>query len=122
MEDLEIIERQKFIDVYTEFDKWLISIGFKNKRTSNMEDYHYSTYNELITPMYSVEHYSNEFLMMSIRFLRDSYEHKFIIASGNPFGQHSTTMTIDEMKELILTQSIETRDQKIKELESLNLN
>lgn len=121
MNKSEIKDRQQFIDVYTEFDKWLSSIGFSTVNTSTHSDYHYEVYNELIDPMYGVEHYQNEILTISIRFLRDRNEHKFIIVTG-VLAQHSELLTIDAIKELILGQSIEVKKAKLKELESLILN
>jgi hypothetical protein len=78
---VEILERQRFLDVYTEFDRWLLSFGFRSANTKeSMEhlNYHWVHYDKHIDSLYSVECYLHDTLKLSIHFLRDRYEHKFI--------------------------------------------
>lgn len=82
-----IKERQRFLSVYTVFQNYLKELGFEPYRgyARTPEDFHYSWYNEKIDDLYSVERYVNKDLDMSIRFLRDRHEHKFMMLNGQMF-------------------------------------
>lgn len=117
----ELKTRMEFIEKYSEFDKWVLSLGFRNpkgRETMDVSNYHYSFYNEYIDDMYSVENYLHDVLKLSITFLRDRNEHKFMVVGGI-FGGVSETMSIDEFKNFILGQFRTIRDNKMKELEPL---
>lgn len=115
----ERLERQKFLDIYNEFDRWLLSLGFRQghyyKESSTAMDYNYSHYEKYIDSLYSIEHYIHDCLKLSIRFIRDRYEHKFMFVGD--FGSHSETHTLKETKEVIL---IECRTLKAYMLEKYN--
>ena len=94
-------ERIEFLQVYIDFDKWLFKFGFEPDRSyhSTPLDCEYSWYKEKINSLYSVEHYINERLKISLRFLRDRNEHKFMIVGE--MGCSSELLSINEFKELI---------------------
>jgi hypothetical protein len=115
----EILERKKFLDIYIEFNTWLSSLGFRQghfwKESTTAMDCHYSHYEKYIDSLYSVEHYVHDGVKLSIRFLRDRYEHKFMFVGE--LGSYSETHTLEEMKEIIL---IECRTLKAYILEKYN--
>ena len=117
----EISDRQKFIDVYNEFDKWLYSLGFRQpdfKERSTPMDFHYSFYNKYIDSLDSVECFKQYTLNLSIYFLRDRNEHKFMFVGS--FFSHSEVMSIDKAKQEILKQVKELRDKLLKELNKIS--
>lgn len=116
----EYEERKHFLQVYTDFNNWLFKLGFKSDITykSTALDCHYSWYDDKIESLYSVEHYINERLEMSIRFLRDRNEHKFMIIGE--LGASSELIPIDEFKELLKQKVIKLRDEKLAELQFFN--
>lgn len=117
---IEILERQKFLDVYTEFDRWLLSLGFRDVNTKESMghlNYHWGHYDEHINSLYSVECYLHDTLKLSIYFLRDRYEHKIMFIGE--MGSYSKTSTIDETKELILIQVRKLRDEQLSKLSVL---
>lgn len=111
----EIESRQLFIDAYTNFDKWLLSIGFRNghywEEASTESDYNYSYYDEHINSFYGVECYVQDTLELTIRFIRDRYEHKIMFIKNTP-----TTYSLDEAKEYILADFRKIRDEKTAKL------
>ena len=118
--DNEYEERRKFLQVYTDFNDWLSKLGFECDNTYNSTalDYHYSWYDDKLESLCSVEHYINEKLKMSIRFLRGRNEHKFMIVGE--LGASSELITIDEFKELLKQEVIKLRDEKLAELQFFN--
>ncbi len=96
-QDAAYEQRKEFIKVYTEFDRWLGELNFKSKPSNTPDDYFYSFYNNYIKAMYAVEFYRNDFLNISLRFLRDDQVHKFALV-----GACETTYTIDEFKAIIM--------------------
>ena len=114
----EFKERLGFIEIYQDFDYWLLKLGFFNENSSTPLDYQYSHYNDKIDSLYSVEHYINKRLDLSIRFLRDRNKHMFMIVGD--YGMCSELYSIDEFKLLIRNTVITLRDQKLKELEFFN--
>lgn len=117
---IEILERQKFLDVYTEFDRWLLSLGFRSANTKESMghlNYHWGHYDEHINSLYSVECYLHDTLKLSIYFLRDRYVHKIMFIGE--IGSYSETTTIDETKELILIQVRKLRDEQLSKLSVL---
>lgn len=118
--DKEYEERKLFLQVYTDFNNWLFKLGFECDRSykSTALDCHYSWYDEKLESLYSVEHYINERLKISIRFLRGRYEHKFMIVGE--FGASSELIPIDEFKELLKQEVIKLRDEKLAELQFFN--
>ena len=121
MKEQKIDERLKFLEVYAEFDKWLASFGFRPghywTESSTTEDIHYSHYNEHIDALYSVEHYVQDVLKLSIRFLRDRYEHKIMFVAG--IGLYSRIYTLEEAKVLILEQVKELRSDLLNALNKI---
>ena len=113
----EIEERQKFIDVYTEFNNWLHSLGFKSKHTCTYMDVNYGWYDDCVDSLYGVEHYVHNILKLSIRFLRYRNEHKFLFVGGG--YTFSTVYSLEETKKLILKNVRTLRDTKLKELNTL---
>jgi len=109
-----------FLHVYLEFDEWLSTIGFEPDRSykSTPMDYNYSWYKEKINSLYSVEHYINERLKLSLRFIRDRNEHKFMIVGK--LGSSSELLSIDEFKELLKKEVIKSRDEELNKLEFFN--
>lgn len=116
--DKQFKERLEFIEIYQSFDQWLLNIGFNNENSSTPLDYHYSHYDDKIDSLYSVEHYTNKILGVSLRFLRDRNKHMFMLVGD--FGACSDIYSIDKFQEIILDTIITLRDQKLKELEFFN--
>ena len=116
--DKQFKERLEFIEIYQSFDQWFLNLGFTMENSSTPQDYHYSHYDGEIDSLYSVEHYINKRLDLSIRFLRDKKKHMFMIVGD--YGMCSKIYSIDEFKVLILNTIITLRDQKLKELEFFN--
>lgn len=118
---IEILERQRFLDVYSEFNKWLYSLGFRQghywKESATLSDYHWSHYDKDIDSLHSVECYVHDVLKLEIRFLRDRHEHKFMFVGG--MGSTSIIYTIDQMKELILNDVKELKNEQLSKLNSL---
>lgn len=120
--DNEIKERQKFLDIYNDFDKWLRSLGFRSgnyKESSNHLAYNYSHYNKKIDSLYGVEVYINEVLNLALYFNRDRYEHKFMFVGE--MGMHSDTLSLVEMMDSISKDCRALKEQKLKELELINV-
>ncbi|MFY8160486.1 MAG: hypothetical protein ACOVNU_04090 [Candidatus Kapaibacteriota bacterium] len=114
---VEFSERLLFLDVYTEFDRWLSSLGFRTANTKegmSLLNYHYTHYDKHIDSLYSVERYLHDDLKLSIHFLRGRYEHKIMFVGE--MGTYSETKTIDQAKETI---SIEMRELINEELTKL---
>lgn len=118
----EISEREKFLLVYSEFTQWIYGIGFRNghywKESATALDVYYASYKQYIEPLYSVEHYVQDVLKISIRFLRDRHTHKIMFVNG--IRELSKAYTIEEAKEAILTQSRQVKEAKLAELMSLS--
>lgn len=116
---IEILERKQFLDVYSEFDKWLSSIGFRNGcfEQGSYYDYHWSHYDKHIDSLYSVELYLHVTLKLSIRFMRDRNVHKMMFVGE--MGSCSETYNISEMKELILIEVRKLRDEQLSKLSAL---
>lgn len=122
MKKSEISERQKFLDIYTEFNKWLSVLGFRVahhwNESATAADIEYSHYRERIDSLHSVEHYIHDGLDFSIRFLRDRFEHKFMFV-GN-IGEYSDVFSIDQTKEVILNDFRRLRDEKMAQLNKIS--
>lgn len=117
----EFETKQKFIEVYSEFNKWLASLGFRRantKETMSYLTYHYTHYDKHINSLWGVENYIQDTLNMSIHFLRDRDEHKIMFVGE--LGSYSETFTIDEVKELILIQFKQIRDEQLSKLTALS--
>jgi hypothetical protein len=117
---VEILERQNFLDIYSEFDRWLLSLGFRSANTQESMghlNYHWGHYDKHITSLYSVENYLHETLKLSIHFLRDRYEHKIMFIGE--MGSYSETTTIEQTKELILIEVRKLRDEQLSKLSAL---
>jgi hypothetical protein len=121
LKQMEINERLRFLDVYSEFNTWLRFIGFRtghywNESSTHM-DVHYSYYSDVIDSLHSVEHYVHDILKFSIRFLRDRNKHYFVVV-GEGYS-YSEPLTIDQFKEEILNNLKKIKDHKLSELNSL---
>jgi hypothetical protein len=118
--NVEILERQRFLDVYTEFDRWLLSLGFRSTNTKESMghlNYHWGHYDEHINSLYSVECYLHDTLKLSIHFLRDRNEHKFMFVGE--MGSCSEITNIEQTKELILIELRKLRDEQLTKLSEL---
>ena len=117
----DLKERQKFLDVYTEFNDWLSTIGFRRghywTESTTSSDYHYSMYDKYIDALYGVEHYVHDILKFDIRILRDRNEHKILFV-GNAYT-FSEVYSLENAKQEILNELRTIRDTKLKELETL---
>jgi hypothetical protein len=116
--ELEI--RQRFLDVYSEFNKWLYSLGFRSANTKEGMghlSYHYGHYDKHIDSLWSVENYLHDTLKLSIHFLRDRHEHKFMFVGE--MGSFSSTYNIEQTKELILNDVRRLRDEELAKLSAL---
>ena len=117
----EFNERKRFLDVYSEFDKWLKSIGFRAghywTESATPLDCSYSHYKDHIDSLYGVEHNIHDVLKLSIRFLRDRHEHKFMFVGE--MGSHSEVHSLEQTKEIILNKVRELRDSRLAELNEL---
>ena len=123
-QEIVILKRTEFLNVYSEFNKWLLSIGFREGHYWNensISNYHWSHYDELISPMHGVEHYVNDPLEYSIYFMRDRNKH-LIMFVGGLFGGHSALYSIEQTKELILNKAKEIKAEKLSELNAVNIN
>lgn len=114
--DTEKDDRKKFLMDYTQLDNRLHELGFKCVKTNTADDYHYSHYKQIIDDLYGVEHFVNETLNLSIRFLRDRNKHKIMIVGT--VMQAGNVYTLKEA-DLFLTNWV--KDQKNKLIEKLNL-
>jgi hypothetical protein len=112
---VEILERQRFLDVYTEFDRWLLSLGFRSANTK--ESMGHLNYDKHIDSLFSVECYLHDTLKLSIHFLRDRDEHKFMFVGE--MGSCSETTNIEQTKELILIEVRKLRDEQLSKLSAL---
>jgi len=96
--EVEFLKREAFLDLYTDFNIWLDSIGFRVARydESDISSYHYSHYDKFIDSLYGVENYLHNTLKLRLTFMRDRYEHKYMIV--DVMGSHSDVMTQEEFK------------------------
>ncbi len=115
LEEKKIIE---FIEQYNVFNKWLLSIGFKSIPSNTTLDYHYSSYDKYVDSLHGVEHYSHSILETDIRFLRDRNEHKFLLVDC---GEILETYNISEFKEFIVNVLSEIKNEKLEELNRINI-
>jgi hypothetical protein len=114
----QIKERQVFLDVYNDFDDWLNGLGFRMghywKESGGALDCNYW---KDIESLRSVEHYVNDTLQLSIRFIRLREEHSFHIICGYMLLSRKLSMT--EMKDHIFSICQEIKKKKLDKLESL---
>jgi hypothetical protein len=118
--NVEILERQIFLDVYTEFDRWLLSLGFRSANTEESMghlNYHWGHYDKHINSLYRVECYLHDTLKLSIHFLRDRNKHKFMFVGE--MGSCSEITNIEQTKELILIELRKLRDEQLTKLSAL---
>jgi len=112
------IERQGFLDVYTEFTQWLNILGFRSahywKEGSTILDYNWTYYDEYIDSLYGVECFIHDIIKLEIRFLRDRNEHKFMFVYS--FVDTSSIYSIEDGKELILNEVRRLRDEQLSKL------
>ena len=116
---LQDLERKEFLDVYVEFDKWLMNLGFRTANLteySTYNNYHYSIYDTHIDSLYGVETFVHDTLKLTISFLRDRYEHKFMLVNMNSY---SNVMSIEETKNIILNEVLKLRDDLLNKLNSI---
>jgi len=122
MKKKDILEREVFLNVYSEFNNWMHSIGFRPgsyKESSTNLDYHYSLYDKYIDSMFSVECYVHDVLDFHIRFLRDRFEHKFMIV-GN-LGGMSEVYYLNDFKNLLYNELKALKEQKLNALNEILL-
>lgn len=106
--------------MYADFNNWLLKLWFESDKSykSTHLDYHYSWFDEKLESLCSVEHYINERLKISLRFLRGRNEHKFMVVGE--LGSYSELLSIDEFKNDIQNEVIRIRDEKLAELQFFN--
>lgn len=123
MTEEEFKNRGEFLEVYNDFDKWLLCLGFRPAGVSEQchpMDVYYSYYNEYIDGMYAVEQYILDALKLQLRIIRDKNEHKFIFV-GNFFGVFSKLYSLDETKNIILSTVKMLKERKFAELKNINV-
>jgi len=111
-------KRNRFIEKYQKFDKWLHSIGFRSatyKESSTYLDYNYHTD---IDTMYSTERYIHDVLGLSIRFIRENKRHIFYVTGGAPYERSVGIKLIDFQKD-IFKQVTDLKNKKIEELNKI---
>jgi hypothetical protein len=115
---LRISERQRFIDVYNNFNSWLHSIGF---RQANMKEIgghlDCNFWTTEIHSMHSVEQYVHDVLGWRIWFMREQNRHVFYIVVG--FMSRSEELTLEQFKEYISTTVKRMRDEKLVALNAI---
>ena len=112
--------RVKFLKIYTDFDKWLINtLYFKDTHINGVRDYNYSHYKKYIESLYGVEHYKQDSIRLSLIFIRDRHEHKFMFIGE--MGSISKVYTINKFKKLIIEDVKRLRDEKLKELDKISM-
>lgn len=117
------MERENFLEVYSDITKWLTDKGFRlghywNESSTPM-DYHYSHYEEHINALFGVEHYVHDILGFDIRFMRDWNEHKFMFIGE--LGKYSDTYKPEKFKEKIIFLLKDMKNQKIRELSKIEI-
>ena len=117
---IEHKKRKQFLQAYTDFNNWLLKLGFESDKSYNSThlDCHYSWYDNKIESLCSVEHYINKRLQISLRFLRDRNEHKFMVVGE--CGSHSELLSLDDFKKEIKDEVIRIRNEKLEELQYFN--
>ena len=118
---INILERQSFLDVYSEFNNWLTKyVGFKDKSMA-MREGDCMTMNNIIVneinTLWGVEHYTIEALNLSIYFARERNRHIFYVVEG--FFARSAPLTIEEFKADIVKQVTARREKKMEDLSEL---
>ena len=101
-QELEFLKRKEFINYYVEFNEWLDTMVWRPatyKERGTPSDFHYHTYDNYIDSLWGIEAYYHDTLNLSIRFMRDRYEHKYMIVGE--FGGYSEVKTQDEMKTIL---------------------
>ena len=119
MNKKDIEKREEFLQVYSDFDRWLKSIGFCAKHSNTPDDCFSSFYLDYVDPLYGVEHYTNDVLRASVRFCRDINTHTFIIIPM--FGICSDKTSLEDLKSGLLKTCVFAKTEKLKELNNLNL-
>lgn len=99
--ELEIMKRKEFLDVYNDFNDWLMSIGFRKAKydEGSMGSYHYSHYEKFVDSLWGVEDFIHDVLKIRVNFVRDRHYHKYMIVGG--LGAHSEVKSQDEFKTII---------------------
>lgn len=115
----EIDDMTEFLAVYTTFDKWLGFLGFKHVNSSSIADYHFSVYDKYVDSLYGIEHYAHDILGLSIRFIRDRNEHKFLFLDSQDELPPYKTISIEDMRTQVLDLVRKTRDEKLAALNTL---
>ena len=117
MKNAQFKKREEFLKVYSEFDAWLIEIGFE---TATLEErmsplnYHYSGYDKDIDPLYSVENYRHHVLQLDLRFMRDRNKHLVAFIGG--FGLCSDAVSLKWAKSLISDKVLTLTNGKLNDL------
>lgn len=114
--EIDFINRKHFIEKYTEFDKWLMSIGFRiGHYWKEPAPHYYSHYGEIIDSMYSTERYVHDILKTNVCFIRDRNKHLF-------FNLFTLKLyTIEQFKDLILEDAKRIKEENLKQLISVNV-
>ncbi len=110
---IEVLERQQFIDVYENFNKWLRQMGYRPAKIigeSSLTDN--NTLIHSVDTLWSVEHYVLDALRMHLYFVRERNKHVYYFVHG--LFEHSYPHTEEEFKAQIL------KDTKAKKEAMLN--
>lgn len=97
-----IKERQEFLKVYTEFDKWLNHHDFIQVNTTDKSspiDYHYKHYDDHIDSMYGVERFCQVSIKLELAFIRDKNKHSIMFIGTN--GRFGTVRDLKIAKDFI---------------------
>ena len=120
----DIEERQKFLTIYTEFNRWLESIGFRqghywNESSTNLDVNYWTDEKDklYVDCLHGVEHYVNDTLELNIRILRDRNTHTIYEIAGAM--QRTIGIPLEEYKQGLLTYCTGIKNEKLKKLEKL---
>lgn len=110
-------EREAFLLVYSEFDKFLSYIGFRNTHYMESATVVDNDFWPELETLYSVEHYKHDALDISIRFLRERHNHVFYLVVG--YMQRSVALSLDEMKTEITRLVHDLKTEKLQQLNAI---
>lgn len=100
-------ESEKFFQVYRDLYQWLKDKDFERVKSSELLDYNYTLFKDY----FDIDHYSNEFFDIDIRFLTHQSEHKIKIYWANSeecegflnvLPDIDGTISIDEFKQNLM--------------------
>lgn len=115
---INILERQRFLDAYNEFDRWLNHMGYRPAKFFGEDTI---TDNNImvnqIDCLYGIEHYILDALNMSLYFIRERNDCVFYFVWG--FNYHSKSHSLEEFKAQILKDTIANKYRALAEIEKI---